>query len=252
MKLKIIKRWLPLIILAVLMIVAFATGLHEKLSLEVLQENKEAMLDMVKKQPVTSAFGFMILYIIFVALSLPAATLLTLAGGFLFGPWLGTLYVVTSATIGATIVFSVAKTSMGTTLREKAGGLYQKIEGNMNENAIGYLLFMRLVPLFPFFLVNIVPALFNVSLRIYVLTTFFGIIPGSFVYVNLGGQLANILSLSDLVSLETLIAFALLGVFALIPSLYKHIKKRRKAVFLGIIMAATALSAPASLCRSRL
>jgi len=231
-----------LIVLAVLMAAAFASGLHEKISLSVLQENKGAMLDAVAARPVVTALSFMAIYIVFVALSLPAATLLTLTGGFLFGPFFGTFYVVTAATIGATIIFFAAKTSLGATLREKAGGLYKRIEGNMNENAAGYLLFMRLVPVFPFFLVNIVPALFNVKPRTYILTTFFGIMPGSFVYVNLGGQLATIENLSDLVSMQTLLAFALLGVFALIPTLYKQIKGKKKIV--TALFAAALLSAP--------
>jgi len=242
MNLKIIKRWAPLIVLAVLMAAAFASGLHEKISLSVLQENKGAMLDAVAARPVVTALSFMAIYIVFVALSLPAATLLTLTGGFLFGPFFGTFYVVTAATIGATIIFFAAKTSLGATLREKAGGLYKRIEGNMNENAAGYLLFMRLVPVFPFFLVNIVPALFNVKPRTYILTTFFGIMPGSFVYVNLGGQLATIKNLSDLVSMQTLLAFALLGVFALIPTLYKQIKGKKKIV--TALFAAALLSTP--------
>ena len=242
MNLKVIKRWAPLIVLAVLMAAAFASGLHEKISLSVLQENKGAMLEAVASRPVFTALIFMAIYIVFVALSLPAATLLTLTGGFLFGPFFGTFYVVTAATIGATIIFFAAKTSLGATLREKAGGLYKRIEGNMNENAAGYLLFMRLVPVFPFFLVNIVPALFNVKPRTYILTTFFGIMPGSFVYVNLGGQLATIENLSDLVSMQTLLAFALLGVFALIPTLYKQIKGKKKIV--TALFAAALLSAP--------
>src|SRR6056297_3055090 len=227
MNLKVLKRWAPLIVLALLMAAAFASGLHEKISLSVLQENKGAMLEAVASRPVVTALSFMAIYIVFVALSLPAATILTLTGGFLFGPWLGTLYVVSAATIGATIIFFVAKTALGVTLREKAGSLYKRIENNMKEDATGYLLFMRLVPLFPFFLVNIVPALFNVKPRIYILTTFFGIMPGSFVYVNLGGQLADIENLKDLVSTQTLLAFALLGVFALLPTLYKQIRGKR-------------------------
>lgn len=226
---KAVKRWAPLIGLALLMAAAYAGGLHEQISLQVLQDNKEVMLAAVAARPVITALIFMAVYIVFVALSLPAATLLTLTGGFLFGPWRGTLYVVTAATIGATIIFFIAKTSLGQALREKAGTLYRRIESNMNENATGYLLFMRLVPLFPFFLVNIVPALFNVKPRTYILTTFFGIMPGSFVYVNLGGQLATIENLRDLVSIQTLLAFALLGVFALLPTLYKQVKGKKAA-----------------------
>ena len=224
----ILKRWGPLLVLALLMGGAFATGLHEKISLDALQDNKDLLLQHVTDAPLVTALVFIAIYILFVALSLPAATLLTLTGGFLFGTWLGTIYVVSAATIGATIIFMVAKTSLGETLREKAGGLYKRIEGNMRENAAGYLLFMRLVPVFPFFLVNIVPALFNVPVRTYIITTFFGILPGSFVFVNLGTQLATIENLSDLVSTQTLLAFGLLGVFSLIPTLYKQFKNRSK------------------------
>lgn len=227
MTLKDIKRWLPLIALGGAMALIFATGIHHQFTLSALQDNKSTLLSYVGAHPVLAALTYTGLYIAFVALSLPAATLLTLAGGFLFGPWLGTLYVVTGATIGAVIVFLAARTSMGATLREKAGGIYKRIEANMNENAFGYLLFMRLVPLFPFFLVNIVPALFNVRLRVYVLTTFFGIIPGSFVYVNLGGRLASIKGLNDLISFQTLLAFGLLGLLSLVPSIYKQMKVRR-------------------------
>ncbi len=244
MNIKDIKRWLPLIIIIALMIVVFASGLHEKISLHVLQDNKEAMLNAVESYPVITALSFMAIYIVFVALSLPAATLLTLTGGFLFGTWLGTFYVVTAATIGATILFFIAKTSLGEVLRRKAGGLYERVEGNMKDNAVGYLLFMRLVPLFPFFLVNIVPALFNVKARVFILTTFFGIIPGSFVFVNLGKQLATITDLGDLVSKQTLLAFGLLGLFALIPTIYKQIKNRNTA--LSVILAVSLFSSPQS------
>jgi len=229
-KLTLLKRWLPLAVIAILMVIAFATGLHEKLNLETLQAHKEDLQTSVTAHPFLSALAFTGTYIAVVALSLPVASLMTLAGGFLFGKWLGTIYVVSAATLGAAIIFLVARSTLGETLREKTGTLYKRIEGNMQENAAGYLLFMRLVPLFPFFLVNIVPALFNVSLRVFVLTTFFGIIPGSFVYVNVGEQLGEIESLKDLVSGETLLAFALLGCFALVPTLYKQFKTKRESV----------------------
>ena len=222
------KRFVPLVILVILMMIIFFTGVYEKISLQSLQDHKDNLQAMVNNNTLLSVLGFMSIYILSVALSLPIATPLTLAGGFLFGKWLGTAYVVISATIGASIIFIVAQTSLGTTLREKAGTIYKRIETNMAENATGYLLFMRLVPIFPFFLVNIVPALFNVPLRTFVLTTFFGIIPGSFVYVNLGEQLSEIENLSDLVSTQILLAFALLGFFTLIPTIYKQIKTKKE------------------------
>lgn len=230
MPVKTLKRFLPLGIIALLMVLAWMTGLHEQIRLAGFHAHKAELIPYVADHAVLAALIFMGLYVAAVALSLPIATLLTLTGGFFFGKWLGTAYVVSAATIGASIIFLVAKTSLGETLRAKAGGLYGKIEKNMKENAVGYLLFLRLVPVFPFFLVNIVPALFNVPLRVFVLTTFFGIIPGSFVYVNLGQTLGEIENLNDLVSGQTLLAFALLGLFALIPTLYKQFKARKRSL----------------------
>lgn len=220
-------RFIPLIILISAIAAAYAFGLHEYLSLEGIKEQREDFQAIIEARPLISSVFFIGIYTACVALSLPIATLLTLLGGFLFGVVQGTLLVVTGATIGATIIFMVAKTSLGTTLREKAGGLYKKIESNMKDNAVGYLLFMRLVPLFPFVAVNVVPALFNVPLRTFVLTTFFGIMPGSAVFVYFGQRLGEIESLGDLVSPEVLSAFVLLGIFALIPTLYKQIKGRK-------------------------
>ena len=162
-----------------------------------------------------------------VALSLPIASLLTLLSGVLFGVVQGTIFVVIAATTGATIIFIVAQTSLGRTLRMRAGKFYQKIEANMNDNAVGYLLFLRLVPIFPFFVVNVVPALFNVKLRVFLLSTFFGIIPGSAAYVYFGQQLGEIETMGDLASPELMLAFILLGMFALIPTLYKQFKNRK-------------------------
>ena len=222
-----IKRWVPLIVLALLIVGAYAAGPYHHLSLERLQMQKSLFLDYVNIKPALSAIIFVFSYAAAVTLSLPVAILLTLLGGFLFGPWLGTSYVVMGATTGATVIFLIARSALGAVLREKAGGLYKKVEADMQENAVGYMLFMRLVPLFPFFLVNIVPALFNVKLRTYIWTTFLGIIPGTFVYVNLGTALGDMESLKDLVSGKTLLSFSLLGFMALVPAFHKKFRKKK-------------------------
>ena len=160
------------------------------------------------------------------ALSLPAATIVSLLGGFLFGRWLGTVLIVSSATLGATAIFGVAKSSFGASLRDRVGPLYHQIAGNMQANAVAYLLFMRLVPVFPFFLANILPALFHVKTRTLAVTTLIGIIPGTFVYANLGRELGTISSLWDLMSMQVLLAFCLLGALALLPAVYGHVTAR--------------------------
>jgi uncharacterized membrane protein YdjX (TVP38/TMEM64 family) len=224
-----VKRWAPVTVIILLMVLSFIFGLHEKISLDTFLIYKDDLQEYVAAHQLMSVLGFLIIYIVIVALSLPVATIMSLAGGFFFGNVLGTIYVVAAATMGATIIFLVARSTLGSSLRERAGDLYKRIEANMQENAVSYLLFMRLVPLFPFFLVNIVPAIFNVSLRVFVMTTLFGIMPGSFVYVNLGQALGDIDGLEDIVSGETILAFTMLGILSLLPSIYKQLKARKNA-----------------------
>lgn len=236
---KVLKRWLPLILIVLLIGTSWVSGLMDMINLEAIKAQRGQLQDMVAAHPVLSVAGFTALYAAAVALSLPIATVLTLLGGFLFGRWLGTAAIVTGATVGATILFLIARSAVGDTLRQRAGPLYNKVAANMERNAVSYMLFMRLVPLFPFFLVNIVPALFGVRLLPYILTTFFGIIPGTFVYANVGRELGTIESLSDLASPQTLIAFTLLGLFALIPTIYRQIKGHKKvaAAVLAVMLA---------------
>ena len=233
MNTEILKRVLPLVIIFVLLGLAWLLGITDYINLETIKSHRGVLLDLVQNQRILSIAGFISVYILAVALSLPIATLLTLLGGFLFGRWAGTLMIVFAATCGATLLFLAARSAIGTTLHEKAGPLYSKVESNMHQNAVGYMLFMRLVPLFPFFLVNIVPAMFNVRLVPYVVTTFVGIIPGTFVYANVGSELGTIDTLGDLASPQILIAFSLLGVFALLPTLYKQFKSNNNLTSSG-------------------
>lgn len=231
------RGWIILIVLAVLALAAHLSGVADLLSLENVQARRNDLFTLVAAHPIIAPIGFVALYTLIVSLSLPVAVVATLLGGFLFGPVLGTLCVVVAATAGATIVFLVARTSVGEGLRRKAGPLYERVAAGMRENAFEYLLFLRIVPLFPFFLVNILPALFDVRLRTFVLATFVGIIPGTFVYANLGRELGTISSLGDLFSMKLFLAFLLLGAVALIPAAYKAWKRRRS----GDTLAAIAL-----------
>lgn len=219
------KKWFFLILVVALMALAWATGWVERIDLAFIQNHRDQLQAFVLARPVLGVLVFVLVYAACVALSLPIATLLTLLGGFLFGVWLGLAAVVVGATVGATVLFLIARSSLGEPLRQRAGPFYQRVAGHMQGNAVGYLLFMRLVPVFPFFLVNIVPAFFGMSVGAYVVTTFFGIMPGTFIFVNFGGQLGTISSVGDLVSPRMLIALGLLGSFALIPMLYRHFKK---------------------------
>ena len=157
----------------------------------------------------------------------PIATLITVLGGFLFGRYVGTALVVTGATVGATALFVAAKTSIADTLRARAGRTMRKMEAGFRRNAFSYMLVLRLVPIFPFFLVNLAPAFLGVSLRTFVLATFIGIIPGSFVYVQVGTGLGSVLdaggelSLSGILTPDVIIALVGLAVLSLLPVAYR-------------------------------
>lgn len=220
------KKYIPVLVMIVAIAAFWISGIGEHFTIDNFLAHKEQLQNYVENNFVLSIVAYMALYMVVVAMSLPLASFITLAGGFLFGLVAGTLAVTIAATLGATIIFLIAKSSFGETLRSKAGKLYARIEKDMNDNAVGYLLFMRLVPLFPFFVVNIVPALFNINARTYMWTTFIGIFPGTAVFVNVGQSLGQIDNPADLVSPQTLGAIALLGVFSLIPTLYQKYKRK--------------------------
>ena len=184
-----IYKILPLLILLIGFALFFYFHLYQYLTFTALQQHRDFLHQWTTQHPLLSPFIFMGAYIIAVAISIPGAVILTLIGGFLFGIILGTLYVVTSASIGAIIIFLAARSAFRTLFINKAKPWLEKMEKGFQKNALQYLLFLRLVPLFPFWLVNIVPALLNVQLRTYIIATFFGIIPGSLVYVSVGNGL---------------------------------------------------------------
>lgn len=206
----------------------FALGGQHYLSLEAIKDNRDALLDFAGRHYTAAVAIAFVVYVAATALSLPGGLVLSLAMGFIFGRWAGTLIVVAAATVGATLVFLAARYLFADAARKRLGTLGEKINAGFTENALAYLLFLRLVPAFPFFLVNLAPAFTAIPLRTYVVGTLIGIIPGTFVYVNLGQTLGRIDSLDGLVSKETLLAFALLGVFALLPVAWKKLKARRR------------------------
>ena len=226
-----IKRYLPLLVPVAGLVAFFALDLGRYVSFEVLRENRVTLLTWVQNAGVLAVLTYMAVYAVAVALSLPGGAVLSITGGFLFGAVWGTVYIVISATLGATALFLIARTTLGDSLRTKAGPWLQKMEAGFQENAMNYLLVLRLVPLFPFFVVNLVPAFLGVSLSTYVVGTLVGIIPGTFVYATVGAGLGSIFEAGGEFSAEILtpqIRLALIGlaVLALIPVVYKKIKAR--------------------------
>lgn len=205
----------------------FALGGQHYLSLETVKANRDALLSFAGRHFAAALAIAFVVYAGAVALSLPGGLVLSLAMGFIFGRWIGTVLVVVAATVGATLVFLAARYLFADAARRRLGALGERLNAGFTENAFSYLLFLRLVPAFPFFLVNLAPAFTAISVRTYVLATLIGIIPGTFVYVNLGQTLGRIDSLQGLVSGQTLLAFGLLGLFALLPVAWKRLKSRR-------------------------
>ena len=222
-------RLAPLLVLVAGLVSFFAFGLNEYLTFELLSENREALTDWVDQYGIVAGLVFILGYLIVVAFSLPGGTVMSIAGGFLFGVVAGTFYVLVGATAGATILFLAARTALGDALRARAGGVVKKMEEGFRENAFSYLLFLRLVPAFPFWLVNLVPAFLGVSLKTYVIATFFGIIPGAIVYTSVGNGLGAVFDAGEspdfgiIFRPEILLPIVGLALLALVPVLYQKL-----------------------------
>jgi uncharacterized membrane protein YdjX (TVP38/TMEM64 family) len=225
-----LRRLLPLVVLVALIGLAWTLGLDDYLSFEALRANRMELLALVERHGPLAAVAYVLVYAAVIALSLPGGAVMTLAGGFLFGTALATCLVVVGATLGACIVFLVAKTALGEPLRAKAGPWLRRMEDGFAANALSYMLVLRLIPLFPFWLVNLVPAFMGVPLTTYALATFVGIIPGSLVYASVGAGLGAVFDRGgtpDLgIILEPRIFLPLIGLalLALLPVAHKRWK----------------------------
>ena len=230
-----LRKLAPVVAIAAAFAAVFALGLDDYLSFQALRENREVLMQYVADNAALSVVIFIAIYAATTTLSLPGGAILTIAGGFLFGAVFGSLWVVIGATLGATGVFLAARSAFGQSLRAKAGPWLKKMEDGFNQNALSYLLVLRLVPIFPFFVVNLVPALVGVPLRTYVLATVIGIIPGSFVFASVGAGLGSVFdSMQDFspaaaLTPEVITALVGLALLSLVPVGYKILKARRSA-----------------------
>ena len=247
----VLARWLPLAVIAGLMALVFAMGWHKYLSFKTIGVNYDLLKGFIAANTVLAVLIYMAIYVAVVALSLPGGLVMTLAGGLLFGWQIGAPATVVAATLGATLLFLVARTSLGESLAAKAGPSLAALRDGFKENALSYLLFLRLVPAFPFVVVNLAPALLGVPLGTYVLGTLLGIIPGTIAFSFAGAGLGSVveaqnksyqeclpraggaeaacpydIDTSALVTKELLAAFVLLGVVALIPIALKRWRGR--------------------------
>jgi uncharacterized membrane protein YdjX (TVP38/TMEM64 family) len=222
------KRKILLLALVALLVAAFfALDLGHYLTLTELKARRDELFAAYAAHRLPFILGFIGVYIATTALSLPGATVLTLAGGAVFGAVTATVVVNVGATVGATLAFLVARYLFRDAVEHRLGPRLKAMNEGLTRGALGYLLFLRLVPVFPFFLINLGAGLTQVPLRTYVVATMVGILPGSFVYCNAGANLARIDSLSEIASPGVLGALALLGAFALVPTLFRRLRARR-------------------------
>lgn len=247
-----VTRWLPLLLLVSATVLVFAMGWHKLLSFKTIGLNYEALRSYIDSNILHAILVYAALYIAAVSLSLPGAAVLTLSGGLLFGWKIAAPATVIAATIGATIIFLVARYAVGDAAAAKAGPWMQKLSAGFRENAFSYLLFLRLVPAFPFFVVNLVPALLGVPLSTYFVATLVGIIPATTAFSFLGSGLGSVVEAQNalyaacleknaanpdacvysidtraLATPELLTALGLLAVVALIPVAHKAWSNRR-------------------------
>ncbi len=227
------SRLVPVLGLLLAMALFFGLGLDRYVSIELLRDNRELLTGFVSDHYLLAALAFIALYAVVTGLSVPGAAVLTLSGGFLFGAFGGTAFAVIGATMGATAIFWAARTAFGDTLRARAGKAIGMMREGFRRDAFNYLLFLRLVPAFPFFIVNLVPAFLGVSTRTYVLATVIGIIPGGFVFATVGAGLGSIfdqqgeIGLGDIMTPEIILAMIGLGLLALVPVVAKRFLGRR-------------------------
>ena len=228
-----LRRTAPLLIL-LLGAVAATVLVGDRLSFAALEQNREALLAWRDANYPLAVLGFIVAYALAVAFSVPGAVWFTLAGGFLFGTVAATVIVVIAATLGATGIFLAARTGLGEPLRARAGGWLKKLEKGVGDNAVSFMLTMRLVPAVPFFVANLAPAFLGVPLRTYLWTTALGIVPGTAVFASVGAGLGTVFAQGGTPDLGIIFTWPVLGpllglaALSALPAVVKLVRARRR------------------------
>jgi dihydrolipoamide dehydrogenase len=225
-----LSRFLLLLLLAGLVGAFFALDLQQYLTLDTLKSRQQAFADVYAAHPIRTIAAYMGIYILATALSLPGAVVLTLAGGALFGLGVGFLAISFASSIGATLAFLVSRFILRDFVQSKFGDRLRVINEGVAKEGAFYLFSLRLVPIFPFFLINLAMGLTPMRTGVYYLVSQVGMIPGTLVYVNAGTQLGRLESLSGILSPGLLLSFALLGLFPLFAKKLLDAIKARKAL----------------------
>ncbi len=228
------RRLWPVAVIAAGLALALSQGWHTYLSLDSLSKNAVWLDALVRDNLFLVLAAYVLVYAAATTFMVPGSAL-TIGGGFLFGLYLGTPATVIGATLGASILFFASKSSIGAVLREVAGPFLARMEKGFNEDALSYMFALRLIPIFPFAAVNIAPGLLGAKYRDYLITTFFGIIPGTLAYTWIGAAVKGTLlsgGTPDIGALAAnfLPAFVALGVVSLLPVAYKKLFGKKTAV----------------------
>ncbi len=227
------RRLLPVVILLLGLALFFLLGLQRHFSFETLSRNHADLAAWVMSHRVVAEFAFVASYAIAVAFSLPIAILMTTMSGFLFGTWLGAALAVVGATLGSIAVFLAARTAFHDFFHARAGAALARLEEGFRRDSFSYLLFLRLLPVFPFWLINIVSGLLGVRLDRFVLATALGIVPGACVYAGLGAGFGQLFEKGETPDFGIVFQWHILGpllglaALSLVPVLYTHLKARR-------------------------
>jgi uncharacterized membrane protein YdjX (TVP38/TMEM64 family) len=241
-------RYLPLVLVLAAITAVFATGAHRYLRLENLLDHRDRLQEFVAAHSSRALLLYMAVYIAAVTLSIPVGAGLTIVGGFLFGWLVGAAAAAISATLGGIGVFLIARTSIGDALMRRAGSRLQRLAAGFREDAFSYLLFLRFLPVVPFWVTNLASALFGVPLKTFVLATQIGMIPATFAFAVAGSGLDSViasqqqaraaclaaggsdcalhLGLRHLVTPQIVAAFVLLGLLALAPVAVKRLRRK--------------------------
>jgi uncharacterized membrane protein YdjX (TVP38/TMEM64 family) len=224
------KYWKQILFLAFLAVTAVLLVWLKNtdfLTFENLKEHRELLKNYVHDHYVPAAFGFIFIYLS-TAFIIPGAIILTLAGGFLFGTVPGALYVNIGATTGAAIAFLLSRYLIGEWIQQKYENQLRTFNEEISRHGHNYLLTLRVIPILPFFVINYLAGLTEISLKKFIWTTSLGMLPGSLLYAFAGQQLATIDSVKDILSTKLVLSFVLLGVLALSPVVVHRIKKIKR------------------------
>ncbi len=228
-----LARLFPILVVAALLAGFYLAGLHRYFTLDSIQDNHEAIDSFCRTHFGATLFVFVAAYAAAVAISFPGASIMTILGGYLFGVVIGSVAVVIAATTGAVIVFLVARSAAGDNLSRRLGGFAAKLEDGFRKDAFSYLLTLRLIPLVPFWALNIAPALFGTPLRSFAVATAIGIIPGTIVFVSIGNGLGAAIEAGEDLALdgiltkpEILLPIVGLAALSLLPVLYKRFVRK--------------------------